>query len=132
MAGCAVLAVTGIFSGFLHPERIEYIYLEDRPLLAALNDCKIADSVIIYTDEEDATHVVYDCVNLMPDKARIYPVKRTCHHINTAESPDNLLIWVKNGEPIRPCVEDLEENEYQIELLGRTHASDVYVARRKA
>ena len=130
MAGCALLTVIGILSGLLHPERIEYVYLEDRPLLDALTDCKITDSVIIYTDEEDATHVVYDCVNLMPDKARVYPVQEECHHIDTDKSPNDLLIWVKNGESIRPCVEDLEANGYQIERLGRTHASDIYTAHR--
>ena len=130
MAGCALLTVIGILSGLLHPERIEYVYLEDRPLLVALADCKITDSVIIYTDEEDATHVVYDCVNLMPDKARVYPVQEECHHIDTDKSPNDLLIWVKNGESIRPCVEDLEANGYQIERLGKTHASDIYTAHR--
>ena len=130
MVGCALLTVIGILSGLLHPERIEYVYLEDRPLLVALADCKITDSVIIYTDEEDATHVVYDCVNLMPDEARVYPVQKKHHHIDADSFPEKVLVWVKNREDIHMCLTDLETGGYQINWLGKTHASDVYVAER--
>ena len=131
MAGCAVLMCIGIIAGFLHPERIEYVYMEDRPLIEALDSQETLDSIVIYTDEEDATHVVYDCVNLIPDEAKIYPVQAAHHKIDTSQCPDSLLIWVKNGEKIQPCVSDLETGGYSIEKLGKTHASDVYAARRK-
>ena len=130
IAGCAMLTFIGIVSGFLHSDRIEYVYMEDRPLIASLEREGIQDAIVIYTDKEDATHVVYDCVNLMPEEAKIYPVQEAYHNINTDESPDDLLIWIKNGESIHPCTDNLETGGYRIDWLGKTHASDVYVARR--
>lgn len=128
--GCSLLVVIGIVMGMLHPERIEYVYMEDRPLIALLQERDINDSIVIYTDEEDATHVVYDCVNLMPDEARIYPVQDAHHHIDPETSPQEMLIWVKSGEDVHSCLTDIETNGYQVDRLGNTHCSDVYVASR--
>ena len=130
MTGCAVLTGIGIVSGLMHSDRIEYVYMEDRPLIASLEKEGIRDAIVIYTDEEDATHVVYDCVNLMPDEAKICPVQETHHKIDTDESQNEILIWIKNGESIHPCTDDLIISGHQIDWLGRTHASDVYVAHR--
>ena len=130
MAGCAVLMCVGIIAGFLHPERIEYVYMEDRPLIEAIGAQESKDSIVIYTDDEDATHVVYDCVNLIPDEAKIYPVQMMHHNIDINQCPDSVLIWVKNNEKIQTCVSDLKSGGYSIDWLGKTHASDVYIARR--
>ena len=131
VAGCALLTCIGAVLGLAHPERVEYIYMEDRPLISALQEKGITDSVVIYTNEEDATHVVYDCVNLMPDEARIYPVQAAHHSMDAEQFPDEVLVWVKNREDVHACLTDLETNGYQVTWLGKTHCSDVYAARRK-
>ena len=130
MVGCALLMCIGIIAGLRHPERIEYVYMEDRPLIEAIGAQESKDSIVIYTDDEDATHVVYDCVNLIPKEAKICPVQLMHHNIEINQCPDSVLIWVKNNEKIQTCVSDLKSGGYSIDWLGKTHASDVYIARR--
>ena len=132
LSGCALLVMLGFGAGMIHPERIEYIYMGDRPLIASLQERGIADSVVLYTNEEDATHVVYDCVNLMPDNARVYPVQKAHHHMDTDGFPEEALVWVKNGENVHECLTDIETTGYHVTWLGKTHCSDVYVASRTA
>ncbi len=104
---------------------IEYVYREDRELIADLKAYSDS-SVIMICSRGNSRHEVYDCISLMQGQAKIYPVSGERHKINVMECPDEMLIWINSGTDITPYVEDLEE--YSMSLLGRTHVSDVFLA----
>ena len=129
LAVCAVLAVAGVVcQQCLRPNKIEYAYPQDRPAIQAVQDSGIEDAIVIYTDDSTWGFSVYDCVNLLPDDARLYPVDLNRHHIDAAKCPDEVLVWSYRGRTPDEYVSDLLEAGYELTMLGRTHISEIYLA----
>ena len=128
---CFVLVCVGASAlQLIRPEKIDFVYLEDRPLSQAVQDSGIEDVVVIYTDELDSTHACYDCINLMPDTSRLYPVRGSTHHIDAEQCPDQVLVWIHYDRSPELYIADLLDMGYELAGLGSTHASDVYIARK--
>ena len=128
---CFVLTCAGGVSlQLLRPEVIENIYAEDQALIDTIRDTDIHNVVVICTDREDANHSIYDCIHLLPYEAKLYPVSREHHHIDAAACPDQILVWSNGAAPLEEYTKDLREAGYSLEVLGTTHTSVVYVARR--
>ena len=130
---CFFLVVFGVASlQFFHPEKIDFVYLEDRSLIQAVKESGIEDAVVIYTDEIDSNHSIYECLNLLPDTAKLYPMKTERHHIDVSNCPDEVLVWIHYDRSPEDYVSDLLDGGYDMEKLGGTHASDVYIARHSS
>ena len=124
---CGFLTIAAVVIGFFHPEHIEFIYPEDRELIASLQESDIQDAVVLCIGHEKTTHVIYDCVNLMEDDARIYPVREGETMIDPKQCPRRFLIWALSGRNIWKNTGDLLKNGCTISMYGKTHASDVYL-----
>lgn len=130
---CLALTVFGAVSlQCLRPEIIDFVYLEDRPLIQAVQDSGIDHAIVIYTDERDSNHSTYECLNLMPENAKLYPMKTEKHHIDVSECPDEVLVWIHYDRSPEQYISELLEEGYELEELGGTHASDVYIAKHSA
>lgn len=128
---CAALALAGILvSELKYPDRIDHIYREDRAVIQKILNTDIQDAVTIFSPPRHPYHPVYECINLMPDSGRIYPLKEDQHHIDTEGFPNDVLIWYLKDQDIEPYIGDLTENGYVIEKIGSTYTSDVYTAKR--
>lgn len=128
---CMLFTLTGVSIAQLkYSDKISYVYRNDRPMIQELKDSDVRDCIAIYMNHKYNDHSVYDCVNQLPDTARIYPVSLEHHHINTENFPDEVLIWMLIRQDIQPYTEDLVKAGYTIEKLGSTHCSDVYLAHR--
>ena len=131
LAVCLVLTVVGILcQQCLRPGDIDYVYAQDRPVIRAVRDSGIEDAIVIYTDAYDSSHSTYECMNLLPETARLYPVNTTRHHIDTSACPDEVLVWARRGKRYKDYIADLTDAGYALTRLGRTHASTVYIAKK--
>lgn len=124
---CAFLTIAAVAGGFSHPVDIQFIYLEDRPLISSLRENGIQDAVVLCTKQEKTTHVIYDCVNLMEEDARIFPIQEGETAIDPGQCPRRFLIWALSGHNIWKNMEGLLKNGCTISLYGKTHCSDVYL-----
>lgn len=127
---CALVCIGAAALQIVRPEKIDFVYREDRPLIRTVQDSGIQSVIVIYTGERDSNHSAYDCLNLMPDTARLYPIDRYRHHIDASECPDKLLIWIHGDRQPEPYITDLLDEGFVLQQLGQTHASDVYLAQR--
>ena len=134
LLACAFLMAAGILAGELrHSDNIEYIYREDRQLIRLVGESETDTVVVIYTGASSGIeHAVYDCVNMLPDSAKLYPVTASKHRIDPSEMPDTLLIWnsVNDKKDIKTYTDDLIAAGYVISKLGSDHISVVYTARK--
>lgn len=131
LLGCLVLTGLGAAAlQLIRPEKIDFVYREDRPLLQAVSESGLDHAVVIYTsNDKDANHACYECLNLLPDTARLCPI-REGETVDLSQCPETLLVWLhKDREPERYVAELLEAG-YTLSPLGGTHASDVYIAAR--
>lgn len=132
LAMCGLLTFTGIFiTQVIHPENVDYVYAGDRPLIQAVQESGIEDAICIYSGEKHSNHAVYDCINIMPDTAKIYPMNSNKHQIDAESSPDRMLVWILNAREPIPYLADLMIGGYSLTKLGSTHTSDVYVIERR-
>ena len=132
ICGFVLICAGALALQLIRPEKIDFIYLEDRPLIQAVKDSGIDDAIVIYTDERDANHSTYECINLLPDTAKLYPVKGSNHHIDSEQCPDQVLVWIHYDRSPQSYVADLLDVGYELAELGSTHASDVYIAKRSS
>ena len=131
LAGCFVLLVIGGAAlRLVRPEAIENIYADDQFLIEAVRDSDIQDAIVICSDRESANHSIYDCIHIMPYTAELYPVNMEHHHIDLTACPDQFYVWSNNAVSTDDYTKDLLDAGYNLELLGSTHASVVYVARK--
>ena len=129
---CFFLTCAGAASlQFFRPEKIDFVYRGDRPAIQAVADSGVRDVIVINTGERHANHSEYECLNLLPAEARLYPVKESRHSINMADCPDEVLVWIRYGLSPELFIPDLPANGYELTPLGRTHASDIYIARKR-
>ncbi len=126
---CSILTVCGIILQQVRADP-DYIYLGDGPAIRSIRDTGIRDSVVVFGEAEYAEFQIYDCVVLMPETGRIYPIDGAHTGISADGFPDEMLIWSLPDTDISPYVRDLTSGGYRIAQLGTTHASDVYTARR--
>ena len=131
ICGFVLVCVGALALQLIRPEKIDFVYLEDRPLIQAVKDSGIEDVIIIYTDERDSNHSAYECINLMPDTAQLYPVESIDHQIDAGLCPDQVLVWIHYDRNPQTYLTDLLAAGYELEELGSTHASDVYIARKE-
>ena len=133
LAVCLILVCAGAAAlQIIRPEKIDFVYLEDRPLIEAVQESRIEDAIVIYTDERQSNHSIYECINLLPDTARLYPVNGSRHHIDCERCPEQILVWIHYDRSPQTYIMDLLDHGYELTELGSTHTSDVYVARRAA
>lgn len=132
LVGCSLLVCIGIIAAqVLRPDRIDFVYMNDRPAIQSVRESGIEDAIAIYTDERDSNHSCYDCINLMPENSRIYPIKIKSHHFIVQGCPEKMLVWIHKYESPDEYLEDLINENYEIEKIGSTHASDIYVVQRE-
>lgn len=130
---CLALTVFGAVSlQCLRYEKIDFVYVEDRPLIQAVQESGIDHAIVIYTDERDSNHSAYECLNLMPENAKLYPMRTEKNHIDVQECPDEVLVWIHYDRSPDQYISELLDDGYELEELGGTHASDVYIARHSA
>lgn len=121
------LTIAAVLVGFSHPGEIKFIYPEDRPLISSLRENSIQDAVVLCTKQEKTTHVIYDCVNLMEEDARIFPIQEGETMIDPDQCPERFLIWALSGHNIWKNTDGLLKSGCTISLYGKTHCSDVYL-----
>ncbi len=127
LTGMLLMVCTGILSfNLFHSDRLLYLYHEDVPLIQAVQNAGIQDVILVSAGR----HSLYECVNLLPDEAMLYPMDLERHEINAGQCPEEMLIWINTATPPDPYVTDLVEDSYEIRKLGSTHTSDVYLARK--
>ena len=124
------LTIAAVLVGFSHPGEIKFIYPEDRPLISSLRENSIQDAVVLCTRQEKTTHVIYDCVNLMEEDARIFPIQEGETMIDPDQCPGRFLIWALTDHDIWNNTDRLLRDGYKISLYGKTHCSDVYLVER--
>ena len=129
---CMALTLYGTVSQHILNRNMSHTYTGDREVFQAVEDTGVEDVILIFAGAITGEHGVYDCVSLMPDSARVYPVNREHHRIDTDSCPDELLIWILRDSAIEPYTEDLTSGGFQIERIGTNHTSDIYLARRAA
>lgn len=127
---CGILTAAAVIVGFSHPQDIQFIYPEDRALISSLQESDVRDAVVLCTKQEKTTHVIYDCVNLMEEDARIYPVQEGETVIDPGQCPGRFLIWALTDHDIWKNTEELIKDGYIISLYGKSHCSDVYLVER--
>ena len=125
------MTIAGIaIAQWKYPDKINYIYQNDSAIIEELSDINIQNCITVYVSHNYNNHSVYDCINLLPESVKIYPVNGSHHQIETEDCPNKLLIWTLIRQDIQPYVFDLIKDGYVIEKVGSTHCSDVYVAER--
>ena len=126
----ALTALTVIGSVWtVHSGHILHLYTEDAGILAELQGRGDKNAVLIqYKDE--SRHELYECINLMPEDAKILPVTADQHKINPEECPDEMLVWILTGKKPDKYVKNLLKAGYELKLLGSTHTSDIYICRK--
>ena len=130
LLACAALTLYGVLSQQVFNRHISYIYPDDKTAIQAVEDSGVEDAILIFTDVFTGEHTIYDCISIMPDSARIYPVDRENNAIDPDTCPDQMLIWIKDGVDIGHYVEELKTGDYEIKRIGSTHISDIYRAKR--
>ena len=134
LAACVILTCAGIIAGQVKNfDQMVYLYHYDRDLYRAVKDSGIDTSIVIYRSKNAYNmRAVYDCVNMLPDTAKLYPIDWDHKSIDVSECPDELLIWYKPTtlKWISRYVRGLIDEGYEITELGRNHTSNVYLARR--
>ncbi len=128
---CIVLTLYGVFLQQVVDHNFKYVYPGDEKAIKAIEDSGIRDTIVIFCDvSSGGEHAVYDCVYLLPDSAHIYPVDDENNRIDVDGCPDTVLIWTHRKTDIDPYVDELTSGAFQVQRIGRTHASDIYLAQR--
>ena len=127
---CAALTVCGAVLQQAVHHNYSYFYPGDKEAVEAVEDSGVQDTIFVFSDVFAGEHAIYDFVNLLPDTARVYPVDKEHDHVDADKCPDDLLIWTYKGTEIDAYVEELTSGAFQITRIGRTHASDIYLAQR--
>lgn len=125
-----ILTLYGVMSQQVFNRSISYIYPDDKKTIQAVEDSGVEDAILIFADVFTGEHTIYDCISIMSDSARIYPVDRENNAIDPDTCPDQMMIWIKDGVDIGHYVEELKTGDYEIKRIGSTHASDIYTAKR--
>lgn len=123
----AGLTCAGIFMGaVLHPEKIQYLYITEKPVIEAVRESGIND-VIIY---DTAIQAHYECVSLMPQTARIYSVESDDPQFDTSAFPNELLLWSRKSRNNKALISKLKKDGYEVIKIGATHVSNIYTVKR--
>lgn len=132
LLACTVLTLYGVLSQQVFNRRFSYIYPGDKKAIQAVEDSGVEDAILIFADVFTGEHTIYDCISIMPDSARIYPVDRENNAIDPDTCPDQMLVWIHYDRRPQSYINDLLDNGYELTELGSTHISDVYLARRES
>lgn len=106
---------------------IAYIYEDDRNLNEILGIYRDMNVVLAFVNGTGAE--IYDCVNLISEKAYIYAVELEDYVYDKEKFADEFLLWVRSDQDASPVLDDLTNQGYECENLGKNHASQVYVCR---
>ena len=122
------LTCAGIFiSAVLHPEKIQYLYITEKPVIEAVRESGITN-VILY---DSAIQAHYECVSLMPQTAEIFSVIDEDPHFDTSEFPDTLLLWSRRSRNNNAMIRKLKKDGYEVTKIGATHVSNIYTVRHQ-
>lgn len=108
---------------------IGYIYENDRNFKSALEPYRDMNVVLAFTQGTGVE--IYDCVNLMTEKAYIYAIDLEEYAYDDEKFTDEFLLWARNDQDITPVLDGLSDQGYESANLGQNHASQVYVCRIK-
>lgn len=130
--GWYIILTTAVILSALAPFKtrhvgIAYIYEDDRNLNEILGIYRDMNVVLAFVNGTGVE--IYDCVNLMSEKAYIYAVELEDYVYNEEKFADEFLLWVRSDQDASPVLDDLANQGYECENLGKNHASQVYVCR---
>lgn len=127
-----VLVVTGCLIP-LKTRNIEYIYEEDRMLVNNLKSYQGMDTLLVSIVDENRTmsrHVVYDCVNLLDEKTRIYSIDMLSFEYDEEIFSDEFLLWTNIIGDVTELINEFEMNGYEVQFLAEDHLSAVFICRK--
>lgn len=108
---------------------IAYIYEDDRSFKDALGLYQDMNVVLAFTKGTGAE--IYDCMNLMSEKAYIYAVDLDDYAHDEEKFSDEFLLWARSDQDITAVLGNLAEHGYTFENLGQNHTSQAYVCSRQ-
>ena len=110
---------------------VEYLFEEDHALMRDIKEYRGLD-VILVSSESYLTHSEsYDCINIMSDNTRIYAVDMDSYNFDCINIPEKeFVLWGLIERDISEIMQDLEEHGYNIDLIGTTHCSKVYLCHK--
>ena len=116
---------------FFGTRNIENIYEDEKVFITDVQANQNIDVVLI-SDVENGVisrHEAYDCVNMMPDNARLYFVNLGEYSFDIVDYPDQFLLWSYIERDLSGVLSDLRRHGYNVEDLGNDHCSKVYMCR---
>ena len=130
LPACVALTLYGSFLQQVVNHDYAYLYSEDEEAIRAVEDSGVENAIFIFENDFFREHAEYDCVYLLPKSAQIYLVNADQNRIDADKCPDSVLIWALPGTDIDCYAEELTSGAYHTDILGKTHASVIYLARR--
>jgi len=103
---------------------IAYIYEDDKDLNEILGPYRDMNVVLAFVNGTGVE--IYDCINLMSEKAYLYAIELDNYVYDEEKFADEFLLWVRSDQDASPVLNNLTEQGYKCENLGENHASQVY------
>ncbi len=123
---CVLFAV--IMSITYGQRHVEYVYEEHRDTIRQLREHQDLDIVFVDCNPE-VHHGIYDCVYNMTEHQHLF-LMYSSDEPDRENIPDQVLVWMHGNRDAEPdfstCLAD-----YDVEFLGYTRDSEVYLAQRR-
>lgn len=116
-----------------YTRNVQYIFEQDKDLISSLQPYQGTDVILEpYKSAEDQTltTTAYDCITLMSDETRIYPIQITEGVYDVETFPEKFLLWAYVERDIGELIHELETVGYQVESLPVDHTSQVYICNK--
>ena len=129
-----VIAVFTVIMAYMPFEtrNIDYMYEQDKAMMRDIQQYSSLDVILISSINQDtnepARHDTYDCINIMSDQSRIYAFDLLCYDYENIPYPKtDFVLWSSIERDISKAIEDLQNHDYSVELIGTTHISQAYI-----
>ena len=124
----AALTVVGSLMPF-HDEDVRGLYENHAPVLEALEPYRETATILAF-DEYPLSHTIYECIARMDASAPLYIMDPEHHTIDPSDCPDTMVLWISRKHRSAPYTRDLRADGYELEKLGQTNASVIWLCRR--
>ena len=111
---------------------IENMYEDDRTFIDNVGKHTDLDVILMLNTDGGVVsrHDTYDCVNMMPDKTRVFAVDLGEYEYNKVDYPNKFMLWSHSENDLTDVLVDLKKEGYRVEELGTDHCSRAFVCSR--
>ncbi|MBE5850480.1 MAG: hypothetical protein E7298_10035 [Lachnospiraceae bacterium] len=106
---------------------VEYIFEEEKEFLERVDSLDELDVIIFLPDTTGLSkHTLYDCVNIMPEKAKVYIANLNQYKYEQIDYPESFLVWAHSETDMDEVVDVLNNGGFCVDELGTDHCSRVF------